>query len=79
MKAFFILTDFAYDDKTISQLQQLADDCLIPLALQSEDDSEDDSEDAIKMIGRAIKHAKTYVANLARERKRIAKNLINNE
>lgn len=75
MKAFFILTGFAYDNKTISQLQKLADDWLIPLAEQSEDDS----EDAIKMIGRAIKHAKTYVANLARERENIAKNLIDNE
>ena len=73
MKTFFVLTDFVYDDKTTSQLQELADDWLIPLALQSEDDS----EDAIRMIGRAIKHAKTYVANLARERENIAKNLIN--
>ena len=72
MKAFFILTGFAYDDKTTSQLQELADDWLIPLAEQSEDDF----EDAIKMIYRAIKHAKAYVANLVRERKNLIKNLI---
>ena len=72
MKAFLVLTGFAYDNKTISQLQKLADDWLIPLAQQSEDDS----KDAIRMIGRAIKHAKTYVTNLARERENLA-NLIN--
>ncbi len=73
MKTFFMLADFVYDDKTASQLQELADDWLVPLAEQSEDDF----EDAIKMIRRAIKHAKTYVANLARERENIVKNLIN--
>lgn len=73
MKTFFMLADFVYDDKTTSQLQELADDWLIPLAEQSEDDF----EDAIKMIRRAIKHAKTYVTNLAHERENLAKNLIN--
>ena len=73
MKTFFVLTDFVYDDKTTSQLQELADDWLIPLSEQSENDF----EDAIKMIRRAIKHAKTYVANLARERENITKNIIN--
>ena len=69
---FFILTDFVYDDSSVSKLQAIAKDKLIP----SLDSSLDTTADAIKMIRRAVEHAMAYVTNLAREQANLAKNLI---
>lgn len=74
LNLFFILTDYAYDDASVSKLQAIAEDKLIPLV----ESTPNAPTNAIKLARRAVKHAKTYVANLARERKNLIHNLINN-
>ncbi|MBR3138782.1 hypothetical protein IKG38_02115 [Candidatus Saccharibacteria bacterium] len=73
LNLFFILTNYVYDDDSASKLQTIAEEKLIPFA----ESSPDAPANAVKLVRRAIKHAKTYVANLARERENIVKNLIN--
>lgn len=75
LNLFFILTDYAYDDASVSKLHAIAEDKLIPLV----ESSTDAPTNAVKLARRAVKHAKTYVANLARERDNLAKNLVNNQ
>lgn len=72
LNLFFILTGYVYDDTSASKLQAIAEDKLIPLV----ESSSDVPTNAVKLVRRAVKHAKTYVTNLTRERENLA-NLIN--
>lgn len=75
LNLFFILTDYTYDNASASKLQTIAEDKLIPLI----ESSQDAPAKAIKMIRHAVQHAKTYISNLARERKNLAQNLIKSQ
>ena len=67
---FFTLSDYAYNDKHIKELQRIADEKLIPLVNST---SSDNKLDIIDMIHRTITHAEQYVTNLIRERQNLAK------
>ena len=67
---FFVLTDHACTKNHIAELQKIADEKLIPLITNLDNENK---LDIVDMIHRAINHAKKYLSDLAREHKNLAK------
>ena len=74
VQLFFSLSDHASTSSHISVLQKIARDNLIPLIKSSEDIT--NTPDTLGMIEKAINHAKSYLADLTRERENLALKLI---
>ena len=69
---FFTLVDCTSNPELLTKLQAIAKDQLIPFIQNKNSDTKDN----LSIIKRALKHAETYIADLAREGKTLARNLI---